>query len=149
MLESGFPFGNLTAYDTALGWRYPNPKMQEMYGTEAMGETAENVARQWQISRESQDAFAHRSQEKYQAAAGRGAAALPHVRFNDKAGKRSAGFRGCGVWRGPFFCPVDRPGARPDHLDRHRQADRGRPPRPDRLTRAGRFIADAVIVDFL
>jgi acetyl-CoA acetyltransferase len=42
--ESGFSFGNLTAWDTALGWRYPNPKMKEMYGTEQMGETAENIA---------------------------------------------------------------------------------------------------------
>src|SRR5574338_1603331 len=42
--ESGYPFGNLTAWDTALGWRYPNPKMVEMYGTESMGETAENIA---------------------------------------------------------------------------------------------------------
>ena len=42
--EQGFPFGNLTTWDTALGWRYPNPKIQERYGTEAMGETAENIA---------------------------------------------------------------------------------------------------------
>jgi acetyl-CoA acyltransferase len=49
--ENGFPFGNLTAYDTALGWRYPNPKMQEMYGTEQMGETAENIAQMMQIGR--------------------------------------------------------------------------------------------------
>ena len=42
--EQGFPFGNLTAYDTALGWRYPNPRMVELYGTEQMGETAENIA---------------------------------------------------------------------------------------------------------
>jgi 3-oxoadipyl-CoA thiolase len=54
-------FGNLTAYDTALGWRYPNPKMAELFPLEVMGETAENVAEQWQISREDQDAFALRS----------------------------------------------------------------------------------------
>ena len=60
--ESGFPFGNLTAYDTSLGWRYPNPKMQEMYGTEQMGETAENIAAlKPHITREMQDAFALRS----------------------------------------------------------------------------------------
>ena len=35
--EAGYSFGNLTAYDTALGWRYPNPKMKEMYGTDSMG----------------------------------------------------------------------------------------------------------------
>jgi 3-oxoadipyl-CoA thiolase len=62
--ESGFPFGNLTAYDTALGWRYPNPKMKEMYGTEQMGETAENIAEMKpHITRERQDEFALRSHQ--------------------------------------------------------------------------------------
>jgi acetyl-CoA acetyltransferase family protein len=62
--EAGFPFGNLTAYDTALGWRYPNPKMKEMYGTDAMGETAENIAKERpHITREKQDAFAVRSHQ--------------------------------------------------------------------------------------
>jgi 3-oxoadipyl-CoA thiolase len=62
--ESGFAFGNLTAYDTALGWRYPNPKMKEMYGTDSMGETAENIAEQRpHISRERQDEFAVRSHQ--------------------------------------------------------------------------------------
>jgi 3-oxoadipyl-CoA thiolase len=63
--ESGFPFGNLTAYDTALGWRYPNPKMQELYGTESMGETAENIAAERpQITRQRQDEFALRSHQR-------------------------------------------------------------------------------------
>src|SRR5512134_1809264 len=44
--ETAFSFGNLTAYDTALGWRYPNPKMKELHGTESMGETAENIAKE-------------------------------------------------------------------------------------------------------
>src|SRR5512141_1105019 len=39
--DDGFSFGNLTAWDTALGWRYPNPKMKERYGTDSMGETSE------------------------------------------------------------------------------------------------------------
>src|SRR5512139_3944166 len=56
--EQPFAFGNLTAWDTALGWRYPNPKMQELYGTESMGETAENIYADTQISRQDQDAFA-------------------------------------------------------------------------------------------
>lgn len=57
--EAGFQFGNLTAWDTALGWRYPNPKMQELYGTESMGETAENIAALMpELTREQQDAFA-------------------------------------------------------------------------------------------
>lgn len=54
-------FGNLTAYDTALGWRYPNPKMEALFPLEVMGETAENIAERWNISREDQDAFAMRS----------------------------------------------------------------------------------------
>ena len=60
--ESGFSFGNLTAWDTALGWRYPNPVMKEKYGTDSMGETAENIAAERpHITREKQDAFAFRS----------------------------------------------------------------------------------------
>jgi 3-oxoadipyl-CoA thiolase len=60
--EAGFSFGNLTAWDTTLGWRYPNPAMKEKYGTESMGETAENIARERpHITREKQDAFALRS----------------------------------------------------------------------------------------
>jgi 3-oxoadipyl-CoA thiolase len=63
--ESGFPFGNLTAYDTALGWRYPNPMMQEKYGTDQMGETAENIAAlKPHITRELQDAFSLRSHQR-------------------------------------------------------------------------------------
>jgi 3-oxoadipyl-CoA thiolase len=62
--EAGFTFGNLTAWDTALGWRYPNPVMKERYGTESMGETAENIAKERpHIAREKQDAFALRSHQ--------------------------------------------------------------------------------------
>jgi len=62
--ESGYPFGNITAYDTALGWRYPNPKMKEMYGTEQMGETAENIAEMKpHITRQMQDEFSLRSHQ--------------------------------------------------------------------------------------
>jgi len=60
--EQGYPWGNQTAWDTALGWRYPNPKMKEMYGTEQMGETAENIASlRPEITRQMQDAFTLRS----------------------------------------------------------------------------------------
>jgi 3-oxoadipyl-CoA thiolase len=62
--EGGFPFGNLTAWDTTLGWRYPNPKMADSYGTEAMGETAENIAEMTGITREEQDSFACRSHQR-------------------------------------------------------------------------------------
>jgi len=62
--EAGFSFGNLTAWDTALGWRYPNPAMKEKYGTDSMGETAENIAAERpHITREKQDAFALRSHQ--------------------------------------------------------------------------------------
>ena len=62
--EAGYSFGNLTAWDTTLGWRYPNPKMKEMHGTESMGETAENIAKERpHITREKQDAFSLRSHQ--------------------------------------------------------------------------------------
>jgi 3-oxoadipyl-CoA thiolase len=62
--EASYPFGNLTAWDTALGWRYPNPNMKEKYGVESMGETAENITDLTQISREEQDAFALASHQR-------------------------------------------------------------------------------------
>jgi len=62
--EKGFAFGNLTAWDTALGWRYPNPHMAETYGTEQMGETAENIAEMTHISRTEQDTFALESHRR-------------------------------------------------------------------------------------
>ncbi|HSK87925.1 MAG TPA: acetyl-CoA C-acyltransferase [Anaerolineales bacterium] len=62
--EAGFSFGNLTAWDTALGWRYPNPLMKEKYGTDSMGETAENIAAERpHLTREKQDEFAFRSHQ--------------------------------------------------------------------------------------
>jgi len=67
--ESAYPWGNLTAWNTALGWRYPNPKMKEMYGTDEMGTTAENIAEMMpEITREEQDAFALRSNQRAVAA---------------------------------------------------------------------------------
>jgi 3-oxoadipyl-CoA thiolase len=63
--ESAYPWGNLTLWDTTLGWRYPHPKMNEMYGTEAMGETAENIYEQKpELTRELQDAFACESHRR-------------------------------------------------------------------------------------
>ncbi len=63
--ESAFSFGNLTAYDTALGWRYPNPKMKEKSGTESMGETAENIAEiKPHLTRQMQDEFSLRSHQR-------------------------------------------------------------------------------------
>src|SRR5512140_3081079 len=63
--EGGYSFGNLTAWDTALGWRYPNPQMKSKYGTDSMGETAENIAQERpHLTREKQDAFALRSHQR-------------------------------------------------------------------------------------
>ena len=55
-------------YDTTLGWRFVNSKLSALYHPYSMGETAENVAAKWKISREAQDAFAYQSQLKYQEA---------------------------------------------------------------------------------
>ncbi len=62
--EMAYPYGNVTMWDTAFGWRYPHPKMEAMYKTEAMGETAENIQQETGISREEQDAFALRSHQR-------------------------------------------------------------------------------------
>lgn len=76
--EEGFSFGNLTAWDTALGWRYPNPQMKELHGTDSMGETAENIAAMRpHLTREKQDAFAAQSHQ-------RAIAAMDSGRFNEE-----------------------------------------------------------------
>jgi len=75
--DTAFPRGERTMYDTTLGWRFPNPRLQEMFPLEAMGETGENVAERWGISREDQDAFAFASQQRWAAAAEAG-------RFDDE-----------------------------------------------------------------
>ena len=66
-----------TEYDTQLGWRFPNPRLAELFPLESMGETGENVAERWGVSREDQDAFALRSQQRWAAAADSG-------RFDDE-----------------------------------------------------------------
>jgi 3-oxoadipyl-CoA thiolase len=66
--EKAFPRGDQTVYDTTLGWRFPNPRMKEMFPLESMGETGENVAERWGVSREEQDEFALRSQQRWAAA---------------------------------------------------------------------------------
>jgi acetyl-CoA acetyltransferase family protein len=62
--ERAYPWGNQTMWDTTLGWRYPHPKMEQEFGTEAMGETAENIWDQTHITREDQDAFALESHRR-------------------------------------------------------------------------------------
>jgi len=66
MAKSESAFGrNAEMYDTTIGWRFINKKLSEFYFPYNMGETAENVAEKWEISREEQDVFAHESQLKY------------------------------------------------------------------------------------
>jgi acetyl-CoA acetyltransferase family protein len=75
--ERGFPRGDRTLYDTTLGWRFPNPRMEEMFPLESMGETGENVAERWSVDRAAQDEFALQSQQRWAAAAAAG-------RFDDE-----------------------------------------------------------------
>ena len=75
--DAAFPRGDRVLYDTTLGWRFPNPRMAELFPLETMGETGENVAERWAVSREDQDAFALRSQQRWAAAAQAG-------RFDDE-----------------------------------------------------------------
>jgi 3-oxoadipyl-CoA thiolase len=100
--ERGFPRGNLELVDTTIGWRFVNPRMQGRYSTESMGETAENVARRYAVSREDQDAFALESHRRALAAADAG-------RFDDE------------------IVPVDVPQPKGEPVTVH--ADEG--PRPD------------------
>jgi 3-oxoadipyl-CoA thiolase len=75
--ERAFQWGNVTMYDTTIGWRFPNPKMENIIPLEGMGQTAENIYDATGISREEQDAFALESQQ-------RAAAAIEAERFKDE-----------------------------------------------------------------
>ena len=90
------PSGNVTIYDTALGWRYPNPKLEALFPLEAMGETAENIYEQsvagaiagGPITREAQDRFALQSQQRAVAALNQGAFAAEIVAVEIPQGKK-------------------------------------------------------------
>jgi 3-oxoadipyl-CoA thiolase len=75
--KEGFPTGKWELFDTSLGWRYPNPKLEALFPLEQMGETAENVAEAWGIGREAQDEFALGSHHK-------ALAAIAGGRFDDE-----------------------------------------------------------------
>jgi 3-oxoadipyl-CoA thiolase len=75
--DRAFPRGDQRLWDTTLGWRFPNPRLEEMFPLEAMGETGENVAERWGVTREDQDAFALESQRRW-------AAAQESGRFDDE-----------------------------------------------------------------
>ncbi|HEY0707386.1 MAG TPA: acetyl-CoA C-acyltransferase, partial [Polyangia bacterium] len=66
--REAFPRGDVTMHDTTLGWRFVNPKMTKLHGTDALGETAERVAEKYNITRERQDSFALVSQQRWAAA---------------------------------------------------------------------------------
>jgi 3-oxoadipyl-CoA thiolase len=66
--DRAFPRGDQVVYDTTLGWRFPNPRLERLFPLESMGETGENVAERWGVSREEQDAFALESQRRWAAA---------------------------------------------------------------------------------
>ncbi len=87
---SDFPRGNIEMYDTTIGWRFVNPKMHEMYGTDSMPQTAENVAKRFGVTREAQDEFAYESQMKAKQAieANRFADELVPVVYHDRKGNR-------------------------------------------------------------
>jgi 3-oxoadipyl-CoA thiolase len=75
--DMAFPRGNQIVYDTTLGWRFPNSRMAGMFPLESMGETGENVAERYEVSREEQDQFALRSQRRW-------ADAVEAGRFDDE-----------------------------------------------------------------
>ena len=87
--DRAFARGDRPLYDTTLGWRFPNPRLAEMFPLESMGETGENVAERWTVSREDQDAFALQSQRRWAAADARRprAEALSPPRLAVKAGR--------------------------------------------------------------
>ncbi|MGC2191294.1 MAG: acetyl-CoA C-acyltransferase [Candidatus Dormiibacterota bacterium] len=70
--DRGYARGERVLHDTALGWRFINPRMEALYGTDSMGQTAENVAQLFSIDRESQDQFAYQSHRRALAAQERG-----------------------------------------------------------------------------
>ncbi len=87
--ERGLPRGEQTMHDTTLGWRFVNPRMAELgVSTESMGETGENVAERFAISREDQDAFALRSHQRAVAAAEAGLFAEEIVPIETPKGRR-------------------------------------------------------------
>lgn len=81
--ERAYPRGDRVLHDTTLGWRFVNPRYAERYSAEAMGETGENVAERWQVSRADQDAFAAESQRRWAEADARGAFADELVAVGD------------------------------------------------------------------
>ena len=119
---------NAEMYDTTIGWRFVNPKMKHAYGDDTMPSTAENVAQEFQISREDQDAFAVRSQAKAAAAQANGRLAAEIVpvsipqRKGDPDRRRPGRASARDQRRGAGEAEADRPARR----HRHRRQRLGR-----------------------
>lgn len=91
MSKSAKPFGrDVEIYDTSIGWRFVNPKMDKQFGTDSMGETAENVAERWNISREDQDKFAYNSHRKAAEARQKGRFKLENISVEIPQRKKEA-----------------------------------------------------------
>lgn len=89
--EVDYPRGDQKLFDTTIGWRFTNPKLQAMYGADTMPQTAENVAQRFNISRKEQDAFAFESQQRAKKAIeeNRFADEIVPVRIKDKKGNET------------------------------------------------------------
>ena len=136
-------------YDTTIGWRFVNAQMKKVYGTDSMPETAENVAEEYQVSRQDQDAFAYRSQQRAKAAQESGffAREIAAVTVKGRKGEHGGGQGRASAARDH----AGRPGQAADAVPRARHGDRrqrlrrerrrrgadpglrggGAPPRPD------------------
>lgn len=86
--EKDYPRGNMELFDTTIGWRFTNPKLHEMYGSDTMPKTAENVAERFNISREEQDQFALESQMRAKKAMeeGKFKEEIVPVKYTDRKG---------------------------------------------------------------
>ncbi|SIS13608.1 3-oxo-5,6-didehydrosuberyl-CoA/3-oxoadipyl-CoA thiolase [Peribacillus simplex] len=93
--ESDFPRGAMELHDTTIGWRFTNKKLEKMYGSDSMPQTAENVAQRCSVSREEQDQFAFQSQQRAKQAveSERFANEIVPVRFIDRKGNEIAVMR--------------------------------------------------------
>lgn len=89
--EMDYPRGNMELMDTTIGWRFTNRKLEKMYGVDTMPQTAENVAREFSVSREDQDVFAYESQQKAKKAmeSGRFKEEMVPVTIVDRKGKET------------------------------------------------------------
>jgi acetyl-CoA C-acetyltransferase len=91
--NTAWPNGNVTVYDTSLGWRFPNERMKQLFPLEAMGETAENLVEKFQLSRAEQDQWALESHQKAVAAEAAGRFADERIAIDTPGGKKNETIR--------------------------------------------------------